>query len=108
MENNHMENDRIEAMAEELASEVKKNIPPAENKMGTVPVKKLLLSMSWPAILSMTINALYNVVDSIFVAKISEDAFTAVSIVNPIHMLIIALAAGSGVGVNSLISARCP
>ena len=75
-----------------------------ENKMGTIPVKKLLLSMSWPAILSMTINALYNVVDSIFVAQISEDAFTAVSIVNPIHMLIIALAVGSGVGVNSLIS----
>ena len=104
MENNHMENDRAEAVAEELAREVKKDIPPTENKMGTVPVKKLLLSMSWPAILSMTINALYNVVDSIFVAQISEDAFTAVSIVNPIHMLIIALAAGSGVGVNSLIS----
>ena len=79
-------------------------VPPTENKMGTVPVKKLLLSMAWPAILSMTINALYNVVDSIFVARVSEDAFTAVSIVNPIHMLIIALAAGSGVGVNSLIS----
>ena len=75
-----------------------------ENKMGTVPVKKLLLSMAWPAILSMSINALYNIVDSIFVAQISEDAFTAVSIVNPIQMLIIALAVGSGVGVNSLIA----
>ncbi len=104
MEHSHMENDRIEALAEELASEVKKNIPPVENKMGTVPVRKLLLSMAWPAILSMTINALYNIVDSIFVAQISEDAFTAVSIVSPIQMLIIALAVGSGVGVNSLIA----
>ena len=77
---------------------------PAENKMGTVPIKKLLLHMAWPAILSMTINALYNVVDSIFVAWLSEDAFTAVSIVSPIQMLIVSLAVGSGVGVNSLIA----
>lgn len=77
-----------------------------ENKMGTMPVRKLLVSMAWPAVLSMTINALYNVVDSIFVAQISEDALTAVSIVNPIQMLIIALSVGSGVGINSLISRR--
>ncbi|MGN0736375.1 MAG: MATE family efflux transporter [Anaerovoracaceae bacterium] len=77
-----------------------------ENKMGTMPVRKLLVSMAWPAVLSMTINALYNVVDSIFVAQVSEDALTAVSIVNPIQMLIIALSVGSGVGVNSLISRR--
>ncbi|MDY3240518.1 MAG: MATE family efflux transporter [Anaerovoracaceae bacterium] len=75
-----------------------------ENKMGIMPVRRLLLGMAWPAMLSMTINALYNIVDSIFVAKISEDAFTAVSIVNPVQMLIIALSVGSGVGVNSLIS----
>ena len=74
--------------------------------MGTMPVRKLLISMAWPAVLSMTINALYNVVDSIFVAQISEDALTAVSIVNPIQMLIIALSVGSGVGINSLISRR--
>jgi len=98
------EQERLEALTDELAAEVKKNIPPAENKMGTVPVKKLLLSMAWPAILSMTIQALYNIVDSIFVAQISEDAFTAVSIVSPVQMLIIALAVGSGVGVNSLIA----
>lgn len=103
-ENERLEKDRIEKLTNELASEVKKHIPPAENKMGTVPVKKLLLSMAWPAILSMTISALYNIVDSIFVAKVSEDAFTAVSIVNPIQLLIIALAVGSGVGVNSLIA----
>lgn len=76
------------------------------NKMGVMPVKKLLFNMAWPAILSMTINAMYNVVDSIFVAKISEDALTAVSIVNPIQMLIIALSVGSGVGINSLIARR--
>ena len=71
-----------------------------------MPVRKLLLSMAWPAILSMTINALYNVVDSIFVSRVSEDALTAVSIVNPVQMMIIALAVGSGVGINSLIARR--
>lgn len=76
------------------------------NKMGTMPVGRLLMNMAWPAILSMTISALYNIVDSIFVAKISEDALTAVSIVNPVQMLIIALAVGSGVGINSLIARR--
>ena len=77
-----------------------------ENKMGTMPVRKLLMSMAWPAILSMTISALYNVVDSIFVSRISEDALAAVSLVNPVHMMIIALAVGSGVGINSLIARR--
>ena len=76
------------------------------NKMGAMPIKKLLVNMAWPAILSMTINAMYNIVDSIFVAQISEDALTAVSIVNPIQMLIIALSVGSGVGINSLIARR--
>ena len=78
----------------------------SENKMGIMPIKKLLFPMAWPAILSMTISALYNIVDSIFVAKLSEDALTAVSIVNPIQMLIIALSVGSGVGINSLISRK--
>lgn len=77
-----------------------------DNKMGTMPIKKLLMSMALPAILSMTINALYNVVDSIFVSRIGEDALTAVSIVNPIQLMIIALSVGSGVGINSLISRR--
>ena len=76
------------------------------NKMGVMPIKKLLLNMAWPAILSMTISAMYNIVDSIFVAQISEDALTAVSIVNPIQMLIIALSVGSGVGINSLIARK--
>lgn len=76
------------------------------NKMGSMPVSKLLFNMAWPAILSMTINSLYNIVDSIFVAQISEDALTAVSIVTPVQMLIIALSVGSGVGINSLIARR--
>lgn len=77
-----------------------------ENKMGTMPVRKLLMSMAWPAILSMTINAMYNVVDSIFISRIGEDALTAVSLVNPIQMMIIAISVGSGVGINSLIARR--
>lgn len=75
-------------------------------KMGTAPVGRLLASMAWPAILSMTINALYNVVDSMFVAMVSQKALTAVSLIMPIQMLMIALAVGSGVGVNSLIARR--
>ena len=99
-----MEEKKIEKETSNENVHEKKEDPIAENKMGTVPVKKLLLSMAWPAILSMTINALYNIVDSIFVAWMSEDAFTAVSVVSPIQMLIISLAVGSGVGVNSLIA----
>lgn len=76
------------------------------DKMGTAPIGKLLASMAWPAILSMTINALYNVVDSMFVAMVSSKALTAVSLVMPIQMLMISLAVGSGVGVNSLIARR--
>lgn len=92
-------------MTEEMQNN-RQNEMTNENKMGTMPVRKLLLSMAWPAILSMTINALYNIVDSIFVSRISEDALTAVSLVNPIQMLIIALSVGSGVGINSLIARR--
>lgn len=76
------------------------------DKMGTAPVGKLLASMAWPAILSMTINALYNVVDSIFVARYSADAMTAISLVNPVQMLMISVGIGSAVGVNSLIARR--
>ncbi|MBQ3010875.1 MAG: MATE family efflux transporter, partial [Oscillospiraceae bacterium] len=80
------------------------NLNAGANRMGTMPIGRLLLSMAVPMMLSMMVQALYNVVDSIFVAQISEDAFTAVSIVNPVQILIIALAVGSGVGVNSLIA----
>ena len=66
----------------------------------------LILSMSLPAMLSMLVQALYNVVDSYFVAKISENALTAVSLVFPVQNLLIAVAIGTGVGLNSLISRR--
>lgn len=75
-----------------------------ENKMGTMPVPKLLLTMSLPMVISMLVQALYNVVDSIFVAKISENALTAVSMAFPIQNLMIAVASGTGVGVNALLS----
>lgn len=76
------------------------------DRMGTAPVGKLLASMAWPAILSMTINALYNVVDSIFVSRYSADAMTAISLINPVQMLMISVGIGSAVGVNSLIARR--
>lgn len=75
-----------------------------ENKMGVMPVKQLIISMSLPMMISMLVQALYNVVDSIFVAKISEDALTAVTLAFPMQNLMIALASGTGVGINSLLS----
>ena len=75
-----------------------------ENKMGTMPVNKLLITMSIPMIISMLVQAFYNVVDSIFVAQISENALTAVSMAFPIQNLMIAVATGTGVGVNALLS----
>ena len=78
--------------------------PIVENKMGTMPVPKLLISMSLPMMLSMLVQALYNIVDSMFVARLSEDALTAVSLVFPIQTLMIAFASGTGVGINALLS----
>ena len=75
-----------------------------ENKMGTMPVKRLILNMSLPMIISMMVQALYNVVDSIFVARLSEEALTAVTLVFPMQNFIIALATGTGVGFNVLLS----
>ena len=75
-----------------------------ENKMGVMPVNRLLLSMSLPIMISMLVQALYNIVDSIFVAKISENALTAVSLAFPIQSLMIATATGTGVGVNAILS----
>lgn len=72
--------------------------------MGVQPVSKLLISMSLPIMLSMLVQAFYNIVDSMFVAKLSEDALTAVSLVFPIQNLMIAFAAGTGVGMNALLS----
>ncbi len=75
-----------------------------ENKMGVMPVNKLLISMSAPIMISMLVQALYNVVDSIFVANLSENALTAVSLAFPAQNLIIAVAVGTCVGMNALLS----
>ena len=76
----------------------------AENKMGIMPVRKLLVNMSLPMMCSMLVQAMYNVVDSVFVSHVSEDALTAVSLAFPLQSLIIAISAGTGVGVNALVS----
>lgn len=83
-----------------------KNRNNKDNKMGTMPIPKLMLTMSLPAILSMMVQALYNIVDSIFVSKIGEEALTAVSLAFPIQILIVAMFLGVGTGVNSLISRK--
>ena len=79
-------------------------LPKRENRMGTEPIPRLLFSMAIPIMLSMMVQALYNVVDSIFVAKLSEDALTAVSLGFPMQNLVIAFATGLGVGINALLS----
>ena len=78
----------------------------AENKMGTMSEGRLIITMSFPIMLSMLVQALYNIVDSAFVARISEDALTAVSLAFPVQLLMIAVATGTGVGVNALLSRR--
>ena len=75
-----------------------------ENKMGIMPVNQLLVTMSLPMVISMLVQALYNVVDSIFVAKINENALTAVSLAFPIQTLMIAVAGGTCVGINAVLS----
>ena len=75
-----------------------------ENKMGTMPIFKLLVSMAVPMMISMMVQALYNVVDSIFVSKLSKQALEAVTFAFPIQNLMIAVATGIGVGINALLS----
>ncbi|MGE4276000.1 MAG: MATE family efflux transporter, partial [Lawsonibacter sp.] len=72
--------------------------------MGVMPINQLLLNMALPIIISMLIQALYNVVDSIFVAKLSEDALNAVSLAFPVQNLMISVSVGTGVGINALLS----
>jgi len=76
----------------------------AENKMGIMPINKLVWNMSFPMMVSMLVQALYNIVDSIFVARVSEDALTAVSLAFPLQTLVIAVGAGTGVGINAILS----
>lgn len=75
-----------------------------ENKMGIMPIKPLVISMSLPMMVSMLVQALYNVVDSIFVARLSEEALTAVTLAFPLQNLMIAVASGTGVGMNAFLS----
>ncbi len=79
-----------------------KRIP--ENKMGTMPVGKLLADMAIPMMISMLVQALYNVVDSVFVSRISENALNAVSLAFPLQNLMIAFGSGTAVGMNALLS----
>ena len=79
-------------------------LAPKENKMGTMPVAKLLFSMAIPMMISMLVQAFYNVVDSFFVAKLSEDAFNAISLAFPLQNLMIAFGGGTAVGMNAILS----
>lgn len=104
-----MSNDKImhenDAQEEILREEnVQEEPVQAENRMGTEPVPGLLLKMSFPLMISMFVQAAYNIVDSVFVAKINENALTAVSLCFPIQSLILAFAIGTAVGMSALIS----
>ena len=77
-----------------------------ENKMAVMPVRRLLLDMSWPMMLSMLIQALYNLVDSLFVARLSRDGFEALALAYPVQMLMVAVCVGAGVGFNALLARR--
>ena len=77
---------------------------PGENKMGFMPINKLLISMSVPMMISMLVQALYNIVDSIFVSNLNENALTAVSLAFPVQNIMIAVCTGTGVGINAFVS----
>ena len=77
-----------------------------DTKMGTMPVRPLLLRMAWPMMLSMLIQALYNLVDSMFVSRLSGAAFQALSLAYPVQMFMVAVCVGAGVGLNALLSKR--
>lgn len=89
-------------MAEAVAKT--KSTAPAPNRMGTDPIQPLLIKTSLPMIASMLVQALYNIIDSLFVARIEEDALTAVSLAFSMQNLMIAIAIGTGVGFSSLVS----
>lgn len=78
----------------------------SKNKMAVMPIPKLILSMSLPAIIAMMIQALYNIVDSIFVSRISEEALTALSLAFPVQMILISCFVGLGIGINSSVSRK--
>ncbi len=105
MTENNTGNNLVESAADSSAAKINKGAHKI-NKMGTMPIGRLLLSMAWPPTISMSINAFYNIIDSIFVAMLSEGSLTAVSLVMPIQILMVSIGVGSGVGVNSLIARR--
>ena len=75
-----------------------------ENKMGVMPIPKLIITMALPLMLSLLVQSLYNIVDGIFVGMISEEAFTATSLAYPVQLLMVAVSVGTGVGVNAVAS----
>ena len=77
-----------------------------ENKMGVMPINKLLVSMSLPMVVSMLVQALYNIVDSVFVGRYDINALTAVSLAFPFQNLMMAVGTGTGVGMNALLSKK--
>lgn len=81
-----------------------KNTPPQENKMGTMPIGRLLASMATPMMISMLVQAFYNIVDSVFVSRLGEDALNAVSLAFPLQQLMIAVCGGTSVGMNAMLS----
>lgn len=76
------------------------------NKLGTAPIGRLLTGMSLPMMASMLISALYNIVDSMFVAKFSQDSLTALSLAFPFQMVLIGVSVGTGIGASSLMARR--
>lgn len=99
MKNQEMEYNSANEMTKELNKPVQE-----ENKMGTAPINKLLVTMSLPLIISNLVQALYNIVDSIFVSRISEDALTAVTLCFPFQMLMVSFGIGTAVGMGALLS----
>ncbi len=81
-----------------------KFIPPKENKMGTMPIGRLLATMATPMMISMLVQAFYNIVDSVFVSQLGEEALNAVSLAFPLQQLMIAVSGGTSVGMNALLS----
>lgn len=96
-----MENKRQESTRQESTRQENKT---QENKMGVMPINRLLISMSLPMMISMLVQALYNIVDSIFVSQINEYALRSVSLAFPIQTLMIAVSVGTAVGVNAFLS----
>lgn len=88
-----------------MSQNIKKKTISAD-KMGSTPMLRLILSMSLPTMFSMIIQAMYNIVDSVFVSSLGQDALTALSLAYPLQLMTISVAVGTGVGINSFISRR--